>query len=206
MRIDQSIVYWLGNSLYLNVTNRCSNRCYFCFRHYWDGIAGFKLKLTEEPDVKQIIKELSESISRRRWREVVFCGFGEPMMRLDCVIEVAKWIKKHFYMKVRVNTNGHGFLINPGRNVVEELKEAGVDGVSVSLNGHDEKTYNEVCRPIFKDAYKSALEFIRRARDSHLDVEVTVVRVPEIDISRIRNLTSKLKVGFRVRDYIPCFY
>lgn len=165
------------------------------------------MKLKNEPSVKQIIMELSENISRKRWREVVFCGFGEPMMRFDCVIEVTKWIRKHyFFLKVRLNTNGHGFLLNPKRDVIEELKEAGVGRVSVSLNGHDEETYNKVCRPIFENAYKSVLEFIRKARERHLDVEITAVRVPEIDISRIRDLALKLNVKFRARDYIPCFY
>jgi len=75
--------------------------------------------------------------------------------------------------------------------VIKDLKEAGIDAVSVSLNGHDEETYNRVCKPAFKDAYKSVIEFIRKAKNESLDVEVTAVEIPEIDISKIWDLTSK---------------
>ncbi|MEM2442833.1 MAG: TatD family nuclease-associated radical SAM protein [Candidatus Bathyarchaeia archaeon] len=201
------IVYWLNDSLYLNITNRCSNRCYFCFRHYWNGIAGFKLKLRNEPSSEEVIEDLRQHVSRRRWKEVVFCGFGEPTIRLNCIIEVTEWIKcYHPYLKVRLNTNGHGLLLNPERDVVAELKKSGVEAVSISLNGHDEDTYNRVCMPVFNDAYKSVLRFIREAKNASLDTEVTVVRIPEVDIKRIQDLASNLGVKFRVRELISCFY
>lgn len=201
------IVYWLDDSLYLNITNRCSNRCYFCFRHYCNGIAGFKLKLKREPNPEEVVEDLRQHISRRRWKEVVFCGFGEPTIRLNCVIEVTKWIKRYYpYLKVRLNTNGHGLLLNPGVDVVVELKKAGVEAVSASLNGHDEETYDRICKPMFKDAYKSVLKFIQEAKYASLDTEVTAVRIPEVDIQRIQDLALNLGVKFRVRDLIPCFY
>ncbi|MBS7648594.1 TatD family nuclease-associated radical SAM protein [Candidatus Bathyarchaeota archaeon] len=204
---DGEIVYWLGNSLYLNITNRCSNECYFCFRHFWNGISGFKLKFRSEPSVEQVIENLRQHISRRKWKEVVFCGFGEPTIRLDCILEVAGWIKRyHPFLRIRLDTNGHALLLNPGRDVTRELKKAGIDIVSVSLNGHDRETYNRICKPVFRDAYESVIELIRRAKCESLDVEVTAVRLPEIDISKIQDLVSRLNVRFRVREYIPCFY
>lgn len=108
-------------------------------------------------------------------------------------------------MKVRIDTNGHGYLLNPGREVVKELKEAGVNDVSVSLNGHNAETYNRVCRPALRNAYESVLDFIKKAKRS-LNVEITAVRIPEIDISKIENLASQLNVKFRLREYISCFY
>lgn len=205
--MSPDIVYWLNETLYLNITNRCSNNCYFCFRHYLRGIAGFNLKLEREPTVKQIIKQLKRFISTRHWKEIVFCGFGEPTMRLDCILEVTEWIKKYWpYIKVRLNTNGHGYLLNPGRNVAKELKKAGIDAVSVSLNGHERKIYRQICKPSFENAYESVLDFIRRAKQEELEVEITCVRVPEIDVSKIRDLALRLNVKFRVRAYIPCFY
>lgn len=171
------------------------------------GILGFNLKLKGEPTVEQIIKELERFISAKRWKEVVFCGFGEPTMRLDCILEVTGWIKKYYPgMKVRLNTNGHGYLLNPGRNVVDELREAGLNAVSVSLNAHNKEVYRQICKPSLKKAYESALNFIRRAREKNLEVEITCVRVPEIDVSKIRELAACLGVKFRVREYVPCFY
>ncbi|MEM1997335.1 MAG: TatD family nuclease-associated radical SAM protein [Candidatus Bathyarchaeia archaeon] len=207
MKRREDFVYWLGDTLYLNITNRCSNNCYFCFKNYWSGIAGFNLKLSEEPSVNEIVEDLERHISRRKWRETVFCGFGEPTIRLDCLLEIAKWIREHFLsLRIRLDTNGRALLLNPGRNVVEELKDSGVNAVSVSINGHDEETYNRICRPVFANAYKSAIEFVKVARDASLDVEITAVMLPEIDISKIQDLASSLKVKFRAREYIPCFY
>jgi len=205
MNLSSRVIYWLGGSLYLNVTNRCSNNCYFCFRHYWKGIGGFNLKLEDEPPVDQVIRELLKHVHQRRWKEAVFCGFGEPMVRLDCVLEVTKWIKKHSALKVRIDTNGHGYLLNPRREVIEELREVGVDEVSVSLNGHDRDTYNRVCRPVFSNAYESVLRFIKKTKES-LNVEITAVRIPEIDVSKIQTLASQLNIRFRLREYVPCFY
>jgi len=202
-----SIVYWLENNLYLNITNKCSNNCYFCLRNFLDGVGGFNLKLEKEPTISEIIAELENVINRRNWREIVFCGFGEPLERLDCVLEVSRWIRKHYgkIVTLRVDTNGQALLLNKGRNVVKELKMAGVDKVSVSLNAHDKETYNQVCRPNFENAFESILEFVKKAKEL-LDVEVTVVRIPEVDISKAEQIAKEMGVKFRVREYIQPFW
>lgn len=203
----ENIVYWLGDSLYLNITNRCPNRCYFCFRYFWDGIAGFRLKLSSEPNAEQVIEELREHITRRRWKEVVFCGFGEPTARLDCLLEVTRWIKKYYpSLKVRVNTNGQALLLNQGRDVIGEMKGAGIDAVSVSLNGHDEESYNRICRPTFKDAYKSVISFIQALREAKIDVEITAVDLPEINTSKIKDFAEKIGAKFRLREFLSPIY
>jgi TatD family-associated radical SAM protein len=205
MKKSSSLVYWLGNSLYINITNRCPNNCYFCLRKFKQGVQEFNLKLRKEPSSNEVIEELQKVVSKKNWNGVVFCGFGEPLERLDHVLEVTRWVKKHFEKVVRVNTNGQGYLLNKGRDVVKELKEAGVDKTSVSLNAHDKVTYNEVCKPEFENAFENILEFIQKSKEN-LDTETTAVRIPEVDISKIRELANRMKVEFRIRDYIPCFW
>lgn len=206
-RVKPSVVYWLGENLYLNITNRCPNNCYFCLRNFRNGVGGFNLKLEKEPSVAEVVMELGNVINEKNWREIVFCGFGEPLERLDCVLEVAGWIRRHYgkIVTLRVDTNGQGFLLNRERDVVRELKMAGVDKVSVSLNAHDKETYNQVCRPSFKNAFENVLEFIEKAKGL-LDVEVTVVRIPEIDIQAAWEIAKRFGVKFRVRDYIQPFW
>jgi len=205
-KTNPSIVYWLGNSLYLNVTNRCSNNCYFCFRKFKNGIQEFNLKLEKEPTSEEVIEELQKVINRKNWSEVVFCGFGEPLERLNLVLEVTRWIKKHSWKTVRVDTNGQGYLLNKGRDVVRELKEAGVDKVSVSLNAHDKATYNQVCKPVFEDAYENVLEFIKKAKEEGLETEATAVTIPEVDLAKVKELAERIGVKFSVREYIPFFW
>ena len=194
------MVYWLGDRLYLNITNRCPNRCYFCIRNFADGVGGFNLRLKREPAVSEVIKALEEVVNRRFWAEVVFCGFGEPTERLDCILEVSRWLKRYFNIQVRLDTNGQGYLLNEGREVLRELKEAGVDKVSVSLNAHNEETYNTVCRPTFKNAYKEVIRFIREAVGL-LETEVTAVDLPQVDLAKVEEIAESLGAVFRRRRY-----
>jgi TatD family-associated radical SAM protein len=200
-------VYWLDNMLYLNITNRCSNTCYFCLKRYRRGVSGFNLKLSEEPSVTEITAELSDVLYMWSWDGLVFCGFGEPTERLDVLIEVARWVRQHYgkQLEMRLDTNGHGYLLNPDRDVVAELKAAGVDRVSVSLNAGNEETYAEICKPSSPNAYEAVLDFIRKAK-LVLEVKVTAVRLPEVDLTEVQSVADGLDVQFKVREYIPCFY
>jgi TatD family-associated radical SAM protein len=205
MNKSPSVVYWFWNNLYLNITNRCSNDCYFCFKKFKDGMQGFNLKLRSELSPNEIIEKLQECINIKNWSEVVFCGFGEPFERLYCVLEVTRWIKKCSGKIVRIDTNGQGCLLNKGRSIIKELKEAGVDKISVSLNAHEKETYNQICKPAFSDAFENVLGFIERA-GKEFEVEITTVTIPEANIQKIREIARKLGVGFRIREYIPCFW
>jgi TatD family-associated radical SAM protein len=200
-------VYWLDNNLYLNITNLCSNSCYFCLRRYRCGVGGFNLKLTEEPTFDQIVAELSEVFHMRSWDGLVFCGFGEPTERLDVLLDLVRWARKHSgrSMQIRLDTNGHGYVLNPDKDVAGLLKAAGVDKVSVSLNAGDMETYVEICMPTFPEAYEAVLDFIRKAK-LVLEVEATAVRVPEVDLAKVQAVADGLGVKFNVREYIPCFY
>lgn len=201
-----SVIYWLGNKLYLNVTNKCSNSCYFCFRKFKKGIKEFNLKLEREPTSIEAIEELRKVINRKNWTEVVFCGFGEPLERLNLILDVTRQVKKQYWKTVRVDTNGHGYLLNKGIDVAQELKNAGVDKVNVSLNAHNKLTYNQICKPIFEDAYENVLEFIKKAKDAGLETKATILAIPEVDITKVKELAESLRVKFAVRENFPFFW
>lgn len=152
------------------------------------------------------MEELQKNINKKNWNEIVFCGFGEPLERLDLVLEVTKRIKKQYWKTVRVDTNGQAYLLNKGRNVVQELKDAGVDKISVSLNAPDKETYNQICKPIFEDAYENVIEFIKKANKEGLQIEATAVTIPEVEITKVKELAERIGVKFAVREYIPFFW
>jgi TatD family-associated radical SAM protein len=201
-----SIVYWLDNNLYLNITNRCSNNCFFCIRTFRNGVGGFNLRLKSEPSVAEVISELQKVINRRNLSEVVFCGFGEPMIRLDCLLEVTRWIRKYHGkgLTVRIDTNGHGYLLNEGRDVVKELKNADINRISVSLNAHNSEIYDQICRPRFTASFESVLEFVERAKEN-FEVNVTAVAIPEINIPKVREIAEGIGVKLRIRECVPGF-
>ncbi len=203
---DSDIVYWLGNKLYLNITNRCSNCCSFCFRKFKSGIKEFNLNLEKEPIPEELIKELQRVKNRNNWSEIVFCGFGEPLERLDLVLEVSKWLKKNWFKPLRVNTNGHGYLLNKGRDVVGELKEAGIEKISVSLNTHNKEIYNQICKPVFPEVFENVVEFLKNAKDEEIETEATAVTIPEVKITKVKELADRIGVKFTVRQCIPFFW
>jgi TatD family-associated radical SAM protein len=124
------------------------------------------------------------------------------MERLDKVLETTRWIKKYHGNLVRIDTNGHGYLLNPRREVIEELREAGVDRLSVSVNAHNVDLYNRICRPQFAEAYESVLEFVEKSTEM-LETEMTAVAIPEVDVTEMRKLAKKLDVQLRIRAYKP---
>lgn len=200
-------VYWLGGNLYLNITNRCSNKCWFCFRNFKQGVGGFNLKLKEEPSSAEVTRELQAALALKHWKEVVFCGFGEPTARLDFLLMATRWIRTHVNsVTIRVNTNGHGYALNNGRDVALELKTAGVDKISVSLNGWDEETYEANCRPEFFGAFEVVKDFVKKAVEAGLQVEISAVRMPEVDIKKVQEIAESLNVPLRIREYTSCFW
>jgi TatD family-associated radical SAM protein len=201
-----SIVYWLNNNLYLNITKKCSNNCYFCIKKFKNGIKDFNLRLEQEPKFQEVVKQIQNFIHENICKEIVFCGFGEPLERLDLVLELTKWIKKKFKKIVRINTNGQGYLLNKNRDVISELKEAGVDKIRISLNAHNKEIYNQICKPIKENAFDSILSFIEKSKEASIETFITVVSIPEIKIEKIKNLANKLGVELVIRQYVPFFW
>lgn len=188
------IAYQIRDSLYLNVTNRCTNRCSFCVRFQSDYVKGHNLRLRDEPSEDDLKEAIGDPA---RYREVVFCGFGEPLLRLELVQRVSRWVKEK-KGHVRIDTNGHGNLIH-GRNILPELQGV-VDSISISLNAQDKETYHAICKPSFADAYEGVLSFIREAKKFIPSVQATIVALPGVDIEKCRAIAGELGVDLRVRE------
>jgi len=197
-QVDQAtkIAYRIRNSLYLNITNRCTNSCTFCTKFQDFKVKGHQLKLEHEPDAQEIIDAIGDP---KAYEEVVFCGYGEPLLRLDCVIEVARWLKQHG-VKVRINTDGQANLVH-GRNILPEL-EGLVDSISVSLNASSAEEYQRLCRSRFgTEGYAGVKEFIRQAGIYIPEVIASAVTVPGVDIEACERIALDLGATFRKRIY-----
>jgi cyclic pyranopterin phosphate synthase len=189
--------YEVFGKLYLNITNQCSADCVFCIRRTCDGVYGYNLRLSKEPSESELVKEL-EDVTIEQYKEIVFTGFGEPTCRFDTVLSITKWLKSKG-MQVRLDTNGHAALINPGRDVIAELKAVGLDAVSVSLNAETEEKYERLCRPKFEGSYPALLEFTKNAVVAGIGARMTVVGDQDIDIRECERVASSLGASFTVR-------
>ncbi|MDO8593194.1 MAG: TatD family nuclease-associated radical SAM protein [bacterium] len=190
------IAYEIRNSLYLNITNRCTNLCNFCIRTKTDFVKGHNLMLDKEPTVGEILKAVGDPA---KYDEIVFCGYGEPTMRLDEVKAVAKELKAKG-VKLRLVTNGHGDLIN-SRPIAGEL--AGIiDRVSVSLNAETEEKYDKICAPKFgPGSFRRVLDFIKDCVKQGIETEVTCLDLEGIDIKKCEEFAGSAGAKFRLRRY-----
>jgi TatD family-associated radical SAM protein len=194
-----TITYEAHGNLYLNITNRCTAECVFCIKRYSDGVYGYNLRLSKEPSLPEIINELSQA-DLSKYKEAVFTGMGEPLLRLDDVLKITRWLTDRG-VPTRLDTIGHARILYPGRNVAKELAEAGMKVVSVSLNAQDEDTYNKLCGPKLRDAYKKMLDFARDISKAGIELRFTVVELPVVDIEECRKLAKRYCADFKVRGY-----
>jgi TatD DNase family protein len=194
----EKITYKIRNSLYINVTNRCTNNCVFCSKNEDPYVKGHNLRLYQDPSIEEILRAVGDPA---KYDEVVFCGYGEPLLRLDVVKEVAKKLKEK-KVKTRLNTNGQGNLIHK-RNILPELKGL-IDSISISLNAESSQKYYELCRPQFHNGtYEEVKGFVIEAKKHIPEVRVSIVDMPsEIDIRACEKIAEKeLGVPLRKRLY-----
>lgn len=195
-----NIAYEYQNGLYVNVTNRCTNKCEFCIRFTPSGVDNIDLWLEHEPSAEEIINALEEK-NYKKFKEVIFCGYGEPLMRFDVVMEVCEYIKKNSDVKVRINTNGHANHC-AGRDVTSEMKGL-VDVVSISLNASNAKEYQRICKCDFgEDGFWEMLDFAKKAKEYVPEVVLSVVDIiGEEEIEKCRKVAKDTGVVYRVREY-----
>lgn len=197
----KDIIYKVGDSLYLNITNRCTNECPFCIRNLSRKFnQKYHLWLDREPTTEEILKAIGDPLKHK---QIVFCGYGEPLIRLDIVKSVSSQLKtdnRRLKTKIRIDTNGTANLFW-GRNVLSELKGL-IDFISVSLNAENAKVYQQICRPMFGEkTYDAIIDFIKEAKKHIPEVEATIVDLPTVDKEACRKIAEKLGVSFRVRPY-----
>ena len=132
--------------------------------------------------------------------EVVFCGFGEPTMRLDVVLAVTEWLRLR-RIRSRLDTNGHGQLLNPDVDVPAALAAAGLDAVTVSLNAATPEEYDRVCRPVFSKSYRAVLHFAEQCLTHGIETTLTAVDYPGADLPGVADIAAAMGAGFRARGY-----
>lgn len=195
---DVKIAYPIRKSLYLNITNRCTNYCTFCAKFKSYTVKGHYLRLAEEPTFDEVLAAIGPD-PEDKYDEIVFCGFGEPLIRLDLVKQVGMHLKRRG-CRIRIDTDGLANLVHR-KNVLPELMF--VDTISVSMNAPDSETYQKLIKTPFGDqSYPAILYFLREAKKYIAKVVASVVAVPGLDIEACRKVAEDdIGVMFRVREY-----
>lgn len=195
--VPTSIAYNLKDSLYLNITNRCTIACVFCGKWKSFMLRDFNLRLKKEPTVEEILYAAGDPSI---YNEIVFVGWGESLLRIDVVKEVSRKLREKGAKRIRIDTDGLANLVHK-RNILPELKGL-VDAISISLNAQDAPTYARVCPSKYGErAYPAVVDFIKEAKHYIPDVTASVVTVPRVDVEKCREIVEGLSVKFKPRIY-----
>lgn len=198
-----TVTYHVGNGLYVNITNRCTNNCDFCIRHNGAGAYGSdSLWLEREPTEDEIFDAIMAE-DPSKFEEIVFCGYGEPTCRLDVLLAVCHRLREVTDTPIRLNTNGHASLI-AGCDVAERFAGC-FDTISISLNEATAEKYQAVCHSRFGEAgFYGMLDFAERVGDYVPFVLLSVVRqfLSEEDLETCRRICAARGLSLKVREYI----
>lgn len=203
-----TLVYRYRTGLYVNLTNRCPTACAFCIKGKWKmGYRGSDLDLGgREPDAPDYAARIKEAWLQEPFGELVFCGYGEPTMRLRTLLDIAKAVRSGSLaplpkgLRIRLNTNGLGNLVN-GRDIVPELKGL-VDSAHVSLNTAEPAQWLALMRPAPEYAeggFESALSFASEAARVLPETVVTAIDGVGADMEKVRALAARIGAELRVR-------
>ncbi len=201
---SNTFAYIVGNNIYINITNRCTNDCTFCLRNNGDTAYGSNtLWLEHEPTPQEILSQIHD-IYFDDCESFVFCGYGEPTCRFQALIDTASILKKEFPEKpIRLNTNGQSELINSPEHT--KLLFGLIDSVSISMNSANEDDYDALCRPVFgKKAFSAMIEFAEHCVGNIRSVQFSVVEgtLSNNDIEICRKIADKTGAKLRVRKFI----
>lgn len=205
---DNNLVYILDGKIYINLTNMCTNDCIFCLRRDKDDVCGQDMWLkTEKITADDVIEQLKKSEDKIN-KGVTFCGYGEPTMKFDILKQVAKYIKQNYPdAYIKVNTNGHGNVINK-KNILPELKGL-VDEFSISLNAQNAELYKELSQPKIDNAYEATKDFAQNAYEYGFKTTLSVVsgyKDYDVDLALCENIAKNLHANFRNREWIENGY
>ncbi len=196
-----TILYPVGQHLYVNLTNQCPCNCTFCIRQNGDGAYGSdSLWLEHDPTVEEI-KAAFSAWNLADFTELVFCGYGEPTMRLEVLIAAAEYARTLPHCPpIRLNTNGLSDKIH-GCPTAKQLAGI-VDTVSISLNAGTKDAYLAVTRPKWDDAFEALQAFAQDCKQYVPNVMFTVVDViSKEEIAAAQAVADAAGIPLRVRPY-----
>ena len=195
-------LYTLDGNLYVNLTNKCSNACDFCVRNERTSYYGNYLWLKNgDPTAEKVMAVANGYGDLTRFKEVVFCGFGEPTYRLAEMVALCDYFHEKG-LKTRLNTNGQGNLINK-RDITPDLKGK-IDFVNISLNASCYEKYQPICRSQYREAgFESMIEFAKLCRRNGIDCRFSIVDcIGEEEVQACKYLAESVKIPLYVRKYI----
>ena len=179
------------NYLRISVTDRCNLRCCYCMPEGVQDV-GMKNILTFE-EIWEIVRTgVSLGITHIR-----ITG-GEPLVRKGCVNLIRGIREIPGVETITMTTNG--VLLG---NYAKQLKEAGVDGVNISLDTLDPEEFFKITG---KRELQEVLAGIRAAKTAGLPVKLNAVNRKELDPIPLVRYAQEENLPLRFIEMMPVGY
>ena len=179
------------NYLRISVTDRCNLRCCYCMPEGVQDV-GMKNILTFE-EIWEIVRTgVSLGITHIR-----ITG-GEPLVRKGCV-DLIRGIREIPGVETITMTTNGVLLGNYGK----QLKEAGVDGVNISLDTLDPEEFYKITG---KRELQEVLAGIRAAKTAGLPVKLNAVNRKELDPIPLVRYAQEENLPLRFIEIMPVGY
>lgn len=158
-------------SLRITLTNRCNVNCLYC---HHDGMVKSKDEMTAD-EVYKICK-IAKKIGVKKIR----LSGGEPLLKKD-IVEIVEKIASLGFKDISMTTNG--ILLG---KYAQDLKDAGLDRVNVSLDTLDRETFEFITK---KDYLEDAKNGILKAVEVGLyPVKINMVIMKDINQNEIKDM------------------
>jgi len=158
-------------SLRITITNRCNENCLYC---HHDGMVTSKDEMT--PDELYTICKIAKKIGVRKIR----LSGGDPLIRKD-IVEIVEKIASLDFKDISLTTNG--VLLD---QYAQDLKNAGLDRVNVSLDTLDKETYKKVTNLDYLDEAKAGI--LKAVEVGLYPVKINMVVMKDINVDEIKDM------------------
>ena len=158
-------------SLRITLTNRCNVNCLYC---HHDGMVKSRDEMTA--DELYTICKIAKKLGVKKIR----LSGGEPLLKKD-IVEIVEKIASLDFKDISMTTNG--ILLE---KYAQDLKDAGLDRVNVSLDTLDRKTFEFITK---KDYLEDAKRGIIKAVEVGLyPVKINMVIMKDINQNEIDDM------------------
>jgi cyclic pyranopterin phosphate synthase len=158
-------------SLRITLTNRCNVNCLYC---HHDGMVKSKDEMTA--DELYTICKIAKKLGVKKIR----LSGGEPLLKKD-IVEIVERIASLGFKDISMTTNG--ILLE---KYAQDLKDAGLDRVNVSLDTLDRETFEFITK---KDYLEDAKRGIIKAVEVGLyPVKINMVIMKDINQNEIDDM------------------
>lgn len=181
--------------LRISVIDRCNLRCVYCMPE-----EGLEMTSHEEVLTYGEIVRICKIMAKTGLKKIKLTG-GEPLVRKELPKLAGRLKAIPGIEKVTLTTNG--ILLE---ELMEELHDAGIDSINISLDTLDRDLYAQITRRDQLETVKKGIEAALAYPDISLKINCVPMGLPKQNLSEIAALAKDHRIHVRFIEMMPIGY